>query len=178
MVRLLLFLRRTKNHGGKISQVFHLPAFGNQIQDGGMNRLEIGQEFSYTYIYDGIVFNEVGITLNDSPIEAIQFDLNRSRAIGAGQKNDETETKVVNKSQSLVLSLVSIYDKTPASKIIFNNLRRLGSNMNEPIDVTINYPDETPDNYRMVIVDGSISGLAGGYLVLNCVLTWHQLRGD
>lgn len=165
-----------QKHGGKISQVFHLPTFGNQIQDGGMSRLEIGQEFSYTYIYDGIVFNEVEITLNDNPIDIIQFDLNRSRAIGAGQKNNETETKVVNKSQSLVLSLVSIYDATPASKLVFNNIRKLGSDMNQPIDISIAYPGETPDNYRMVIVDGSISGLAGGYLVLSCVLNLAPIK--
>lgn len=163
-------------HNGSVVQIFNLPSFGNPIQESGMNRIEVGLEFSLTYVYDGLMFNQNKISLNGHKLDALQMSLTRSRAISSGQKNSESDIGVVNKSQALVLSLMMVYDKTPATKMVFDNIRKLGAGLNTAIDVTVEYLDETPDNYRMVITDGTISGMAGGYLVLECVMNLAPIK--
>lgn len=153
---------------GSLIQIFNMPSFGDSFNENGMSRIEIGQQFSLTYVYQGILFNQVKLSVNGHDLDILERTLNRSRSVSAGQKNDEADIGVVNKTQAMVLSIMFVNNRSTASDILFDNIRRLASPLNEVLDITIEYPGYAPDNYRMVVVDGTITGMAGGYDVINC----------
>ena len=160
------------------TSITDFPVVSEPFQYKGFTRISMFMSWMLTFIYRGQLANEVEILIDDEMVDTFAFNIKRSRISDTIQRNDETESSTINKSQVLVFNGGMIFDNSDVAKKILRDLKQKGGELNPEYVLTINYPmvlDELgkadSDVYDVTITDGDITINAGGYLTLTFTMT-------
>lgn len=143
----------------------------------GMNRLSVFITLNLSFIYDGQLSNQVRILLDNEEIDLLSFNISRQRIGDSIQRNNKDETETIQKAQILSFSGSFIYNGSNVGKKVVRNIKNLGYGLNQGFILKVIYSDignldinnnlvPDTDTYNVIISEGDITILQGGYLQL------------
>lgn len=161
----------------KIISFTDFPVMTTPAPYKGMNRLSVFLTLNLSFIYDGQLSNQVKILLDDEEIDLLSFNISRQRIGDSIQRNNKDETETIQKAQILSFSGSFIYNGSDVGKKVIRNIKNLGYGLNQSFELKVIYSDigdlDTNGNmvpdidiYNVIISEGDITILQGGYLQL------------
>lgn len=156
-----------------IAKTLEFPFFDGPFQLKGETRFQGFMRLFLNYMYNGQMSNEVITLLDGDQIDILNFNIKRTKTTDTIHRNNELNSSTINKSQAMIFNGEMVYDGSDAALKLLKNIKDLDVELNKEFELTVTYPaildsQEKPETntYTVVIVDGDITIVEGGYINL------------
>lgn len=157
-----------------IAKTLEFPFFDGPFQLKGETRFQGFMRLFLNYMYNGQMSNEVITLLDGDQIDILNFNIKRTKTTDTIHRNNELNSSTINKSQAMIFNGEMVYDGSDAALKLLKNIKDLDVELNKEFELTVTYPaildsQEKPETntYTVVIVDGDITIVEGGYINLS-----------